>query len=157
MMSQSAHGSVQKNRYIFDLDGTLALVDHRRPALQGARPDWHSFNKASLMDPPNEAVVRVARALFDCSVGYEVWITSGRSDAVALETRGWLSKHAVPFHQLLMRPATDSRADAALKREWAVQYDFANTALAVFDDRNSVVEMWRELGVPCFQVAPGDF
>jgi len=27
----------------------------------------------------------------------------------------------------------------------------------VFDDRNSVVDMWRENGVRCMQVAPGDF
>ena len=26
-----------------------------------------------------------------------------------------------------------------------------------FDDRDRVVAMWREEGVPCFQVAPGDF
>lgn len=27
----------------------------------------------------------------------------------------------------------------------------------VFDDRNSVVKMWRLLGLTCFQVAEGDF
>lgn len=28
----------------------------------------------------------------------------------------------------------------------------------VLDDRNQVVDMWRdELGLTCFQVAPGDF
>ncbi len=26
-----------------------------------------------------------------------------------------------------------------------------------FDDRNQVVEMWRARGIPCAQVAPGDF
>lgn len=148
---------MNRNRYVFDLDGTLALVDHRRPLLAGDRPDWHSFNKASLFDPPNEAVVTVARALYAAEPGYELWITSGRSDEAALETRGWLAKHAVPYHHLLMRPATDSRADAVVKREWAIAYDFAETVIAVFDDRNSVVQMWRDLGIPCFQVAPGDF
>lgn len=148
---------MKKNRYVFDLDGTLALVDHRRPALSGERPDWHSFNKASLLDPPNYAVVQVAQALFDSAQGYELWITSGRSDSVELETRGWLKKYKVPFHRLLMRSAADNRADSELKREWAVQYNFVETVIGVFDDRNSVVDMWRELGIPCFQVAPGDF
>ena len=27
----------------------------------------------------------------------------------------------------------------------------------VLDDRDQVVEMWRDMGLPCFQVAPGDF
>lgn len=148
---------MHKNRYVFDLDGTLALVDHRRPALAGDKPDWHSFNKASLLDPPNSAVVQVAQALFESQQGYELWITSGRSDSVELETRGWLHKHKVPFHRLLMRAAADNRADAVLKHEWAVHYNFVETVIGVFDDRNSVVDMWRELGIPCFQVAPGDF
>ena len=29
--------------------------------------------------------------------------------------------------------------------------------ILAFDDRNSVVAMWRKLGVPCAQVAKGDF
>ena len=151
-MSDQAH---KKNRYVFDMDGTLALVEHRRALLDGDRPDWHSFNKASLLDPPNEAVANVLRALFE--IGYEIWIVSGRSDVAELETRGWLSKHAVPYHHLLMRSAADHRPDDVLKREWALRYEFPDTVLAVFDDRNSVVEMWRSLDIPCFQVAEGNF
>ena len=146
--------SAMKNRYVFDLDGTLASVEHRRPALAGERPDWHAFNKASLFDPPAEAVVRVARALAE---HYELWIVSGRSDAVARETRGWLHKHSVPFDTLIMRSAADHRPDHILKKEWALKYNFVGSVLAVFDDRDAVVSMWRELGIPCFQVAPGDF
>lgn len=145
----------RKNTYVFDMDGTLALVDHRRGLLDGERPDWHSFNKASLLDPPNDAVANVLRALFDA--GFEIWIVSGRSDVAELETRGWLTKHKVPFHQLLMRSASDNRADDVLKKEWALKYEFRANVLAVFDDRNSVVNMWRALDIPCFQVAEGDF
>lgn len=144
-----------RNRYVFDMDGTLALVDHRRGLLSDVRPDWHSFNKASLFDPPNESVVNALRALH--AAAFEIWVVSGRSDVVELETRGWLSKHAIPFHRLVMRSAADNRADHILKREWAIQYDFVDSVLAVFDDRNSVVNMWRELNIPCFQVAEGDF
>ena len=33
-----------------------------------------------------------------------------------------------------------------------------NIALfCVADDRQKVVDMWREIGLTCFQVAPGDF
>ncbi len=145
----------RKNTYVFDMDGTLALVDHRRKLLQGKNPDWHSFNKASLFDPPNEPVSQVLRALF--SAGYQIWIVSGRSDVAEFETRGWLTKHNIPFHHLLMRSASDNRADDVLKKEWALKYKFAESVLAVFDDRNSVVQMWRDLGIPCFQVAEGDF
>ncbi len=100
-------------------------------------------------------MVNVLRALF--AAGYQIRIVSGRSDVATLETRGWLKKYDVPFHHLLMRSASDNRADHVLKREWALQYDFPGTVAAVFDDRNSVVDMWRNLGIPCFQVAQGDF
>ena len=145
----------EKNRFVFDLDGTLALIDHRRPLLEPPKPDWHSFNRASLFDPPNEPVVAVLRALYRQE--YEIWIVSGRSDSVERETRGWLSKYEVPFHHLLMRSAADSRPDHELKREWAIRYGFADRVAAVYDDRNSVVAMWRSLGIACFQVAEGDF
>ena len=29
--------------------------------------------------------------------------------------------------------------------------------VAVFDDRQKVVDMWREIGLTCMQVAPGNF
>ena len=64
-----------KKHFVFDLDVTLALVDHRRSLLDSERPDWHSFNEASLLDPPSAAVVSVARAL---ARDYELWIVSGR-------------------------------------------------------------------------------
>ena len=144
-----------RNRYVFDLDGTLALVEHRRPLLDQEEPDWHSFHQASLFDAPNEPVVRVLRALH--AAGYEIWISSARSDAVMRQTRGWLRKYEIPFHTLLMRSAKDQRADHLLKQEWALQYEFKDRVHAVFDDRASVVAMWRELGIPCFQVAEGAF
>ncbi|WP_457852111.1 phosphatase domain-containing protein [Mycolicibacterium conceptionense] len=31
------------------------------------------------------------------------------------------------------------------------------TVAGIFDDRNRVVDMWRRLGLACFQVAEGDF
>jgi hypothetical protein len=29
--------------------------------------------------------------------------------------------------------------------------------VAVYDDRQQVVDMWRAMGIDCFQVAPGNF
>lgn len=57
-----------------------------------------------------------------------------------------------------MRPAGDYRPDQIVKRELyeahiAGQYD----VLFCVDDRNSVVAMWRELGLTCLQCAEGDF
>ncbi len=52
----------------------------------------------------------------------------------------------------------DSRKDDVVKEEifWDRIADRYNVKLAV-DDRAQVVEMWRRIGVECWQVAHGDF
>ena len=48
--------------------------------------------------------------------------------------------------------------DDELKKRWLDQL-FTNTddVHCVFDDRDKVVKMWRDNGLTCFQVAPGNF
>ena len=59
---------------------------------------------------------------------------------------------------LRMRGHTDYTPDDQLKRGWLKQARAAGlTPDLVFDDRDRVVAMWREEGIPCFQVAPGAF
>lgn len=58
-----------------------------------------------------------------------------------------------------MRKAGDFTPDEVLKRGWLNEIEPPEYArlTAVFDDRDKVVNMWREAGVPCFQVARGEF
>ena len=175
--------------YIFDLDGTLALIEHRlhyiqRPSLKcydcgganrkncvqcsdldaGWKADWRGFFAAVDKDEPNTAVIRTYKFLREA--GAECWIWSGRSDECMLETKEWLAKHcgtkfgafAAP-EAFRMRKAGDYRDDVVVKSEWLAEIEPPefNRLTAVFDDRARVVEMWRNAGVACFQVAPGEF
>ena len=57
-----------------------------------------------------------------------------------------------------MRKAGDQRSDAIVKREiYEQQIRGKFNVHCVFDDRQSVVDLWRSLGLSCFQVADGDF
>jgi hypothetical protein len=157
--------------YIFDLDGTLALIDHRRHLVETASPDWPAFYAACVDDQPNVPVIRTLQALRRS--GAEVWIWSGRSDEVKSQTVEWLCKHGCfgsrtytlpvwPFgapERFRMRAAGDYTPDEVLKRQWlhALDPPEFQRLTAVFDDRDKVVKMWRDAGVPCFQVAPGAF
>ena len=91
--------------------------------------------------------------------GAELWVWSGRSDEVRAETEDWLRLHLPQHDALRMREARDHQPDTKLKRSWLEAMSPSDRArlVAVFDDRASVVTMWREHGVTCFQVAPGDF
>ncbi|QNN97166.1 3'-phosphatase, 5'-polynucleotide kinase [Xanthomonas phage Xp12] len=154
-----------KPLYIFDLDGTLATIDHRRHLVESDPKQWREFYAACDRDTPCQAVIRTANALH--LAGADVWVWSGRSDEVADKTSAWLLKHLPwlrehdPFMgmALRMRFAHDHQPDVKLKRLWLSQLhpDDRARLVAVFDDRKSVVDMWRAEGVPCFQVAPGDF
>jgi len=155
-----------KPLYIFDLDGTLALIGHRRHIIEDPSRDdtkWRRFYDACDRDEPNEPVIRVMESLRRLA---DVWIFSGRSDEVAGKTVDWLVKHTsfmrwdlMNGHELTMRQAGDFTADDVLKKQWldGMLVDDRRRLVAVFDDRDRVVKMWRDAGVTCFQVAPGEF
>lgn len=132
--------------WIFDIDGTLAKMNGRGPF------EWHRVGE----DDPIEHVALVAA---DLSGNAEIVLVSGRDESCREQTEEWLERHDLSFYtDLLMRPANDYRKDSIVKEEifwrdiaprWRIH--------GVFDDRDQVVEMWRSLGLPCFQVAPGAF
>lgn len=145
---------MQKDVVIFDLDGTLADVQHRRHYVEGGKKNFNSFYRACVNDKPNLPVICVAQALH--TTGYSIWIFSGRSDLVKSETENWLSSHDVPYSKLLMRKDGDYTPDDVLKWSW-MEPDWKDRILCIYDDRKKVVDMWRSKGIPCFQVAEGNF
>lgn len=57
-----------------------------------------------------------------------------------------------------MRPAGDQRDDRIVKEEiYRREIEGKYNVRFILDDRDKVVRRWRELGLPCFQVADGDF
>lgn len=146
--------------FIFDLDGTLALIEHRFPILeQDTRDKWERFYAACDRDEPNEPVIATLEQLRDA--GAEVWIFSGRSDEVKAKTVEWLANHTsfMSFELvppvLTLRAAGDYTPDHILKRQWydSMLVEDRDRLVAAFDDRNQVVRMWRGVGVTCYQVA----
>ena len=143
------------NVYIFDLDGTLADVTHRLHHIRKSTPDWNSFNHACEDDTPIPHVVELNRIL---SVKHGIIICSGRSNDVENKTVSWLIKHSINYDKLYMRRAKDFRSDEIVKKEMHDHIlGLGHCIKGVFDDRDKVVNMWRENGIPCYQVAKGDF
>ena len=147
-----------KQIVIFDLDGTLALIDDRRKwcTKPNGKLDWDKFfdpNNIS-MDKPNLPVIKMAQTLH--SNGFKIQILSGRSVSTWDATTKWLADNKVPFDVLNMRPLKDFTPDDVLKQLWLDNIKKDNV-LCTFDDRQKVVDMWRANGISCFQVAPGNF
>lgn len=142
--------------YVFDIDGTLADCSHRLHYIH-PRPakDWRAFFAACDQDEPIEHMIDLAYALYETA---HVVIVSGRSDECKEKTEAWLSKHGVIYDAIYMRKAGDHRDDDVLKSELLDQMlaDGWRPIMA-FDDRDRVVKTWRSRGVPCAQVAEGNF
>ncbi|QOV06273.1 PseT-like polynucleotide kinase phosphatase [Burkholderia phage Maja] len=153
--------------YIFDLDGTIALIDHRRsivdPQRKPTKEDWMRFYLMCPLDEPNLPVIKTMMSLYERGCDIRIW--SGRDEIAKELTIAWLShytespRHRVEGWLQYMRPNGDTTPDHQLKRKWLNAMSPTERArlVGVFDDRNKVVNMWREAGVACFQVAPGDF
>ena len=155
-----------KKTVIFDLDGTLAYITSRRKLSikDNGKMDWDIFfDRDNIkLDVPNTPVITMAQMLH--SQGFRIVIFSGRSKSTYRTTRQWLIQNDVPFDMLQMRPNDrDSGGqfhfmkDSDLKQLWLDTLVDKDDVFAVFDDRNQVVDMWRDNGLTVFQVADGDF
>lgn len=142
--------------YIFDIDGTIADLSHRLPHIQKEPKDWPSFFAAVPDDKPIHHIIKLAIDLE--LAGAAIVYVSGRSDECRKATETWLQQHALPDGRVFMRKAGDHRPDHQVKVELLEQLRAeGHKPVMAFDDRNQVVKMWRELGIPCAQVADGDF
>ena len=170
-MGKMAFDAMERNMkdvVIFDLDGTLALIQHRTHYIKdGAPKRWREFYAACINDEPNLPVIESLKA--HLRAGHRVMIVTGRSDEVRAETEQWLLTHVFNYSDgesgdyfdpslILMREASDHTMDHELKRRWLNDGSIERKkVLCIYEDRERVVQMWRDEGMSCFQVAAGDF
>lgn len=142
---------------LFDLDGTLADITHRRHYVMSEKKNWVQFNAHIGEDKPSLPIVLLYKTLWQ-SGQYEIIIVSGRSEQYRKITEQWLIWHEIPFKRLVMRQIKDNRKDAIIKKEILdlLRQEGKDILFAV-DDRQQVVDMWRENGITCLQCDKGDF
>ena len=155
----------QNKIVIFDLDGTLALIDKRREKAgfqNGKRGgNWRTFFAPENipLDEPNQPVIDTFESLR--LSGYVMVIFSGRDSISKQATKVWLKQHNVLYDYIQMRPEGDHTPDDILKKRWLDELDIfgltKKDVLCVYDDRDKVVKMWRNNGIPTFQVNYGEF
>lgn len=132
-----------------DIDGTVALrtgrsaFDYSKVNEDKVDPRMQQLFEKLLLDPDVHLIFFSGR--------------EGTQDCIN-KTKQWLLDNFNYGFKLYMRIAGDHRKDSIVKRELYEEHikDKYNV-LAVFDDRNQVVDMWRELGLLCLQVYYGDF
>ncbi len=145
-------------KYIFDIDGTLADCSHRLHFIEQEKPDWESFYKDCVNDKPIAPTVEILRALQE--YGATIIYITGRPCKYIDETIQWLKKYTKgPVSSLLYsRTDGDHRPDYIVKKEiYEENIKPYHHIDGVFEDRKQCVDMWRSLGLTCYQVADGNY
>ena len=136
-----------KKAVICDLDKTLALFTHRGP-----------FETEKCIDDCVNEPVREVVSLF-YNNDYDIIIVSGRNQKYKDLSVQWLENNNIPFTDIFLRKDDDNRPDQIIKEEIYIE-NIKNkwNILFVLDDRDKVVDMWRnKLKLTCLQVNYGDF
>lgn len=131
---------------ICDIDGTLAIKSNR------SAYDAHLAHKDQLN-------VNLAEIIDQLGEFYNVILLSGRGEEDREVTEHWLAVNGVMYNRLYMRAVGDDRPDSIVKRELYENHIAPiYYCVAVFDDRNAVIKMWREeLRLNTLQCNYGDF
>ena len=138
---------------IVDVDGTLAhIADGRNP-----------YDASRAMNDSLDDAVSVVTAMM-YNHGYKVIILTGRNAEHRDVTVEWLEANGVPYDEIYTRLNSDVDENGKQLEDSIVKERLYRTHVEprfnvkfVLDDRNSVVQKWRSLGLKCFQVAEGNF
>ena len=143
---------------VFDIDGTLANIEHRLDYVRSKPKNWKAFDAGIPNDKVNEPVAKVFYAMV--AEGNTIVLASGRNERTREATEKWLYENSFfGFDiKLYMRKADDFRNDSIVKREMLDEIiaDYGKKPDMVFDDRPRVVNMWRDAGIFVFDVYQGE-
>lgn len=139
---------------VFDIDGTLSIPGSRLKYIQQPKKDWESFYSHVGDDLLNVPIARICVAL---QVHNEVIFVTGRPEWCKNDTIDWLNHYGLldENSRIYMRCEGDYRPDHVVKPE--LINHLLHKVEMVFEDRQAMVDKWRELGITCLQVAKGDY
>lgn len=143
---------------ICDIDGTIANIEHRLHYIHGEKKDWDSFYKACDKDDLNTPTFLILEDLKETD--NRIIMLTGRPESYRKETIKWLEKYDVPYNHLLMRKHGDFRKDYIVKKELfetEIEKMYTNHLFLALEDRKQCVDMWRSIGITCWQVDTGEF
>ncbi len=146
-----------KKAIIVDIDGTIADLTHRLHWIKNPHgvKDWKRFFAAAYKDKPKKQVIELIKFLAE---HYHIIFLTGRPRLIEGITIRWLLNHFPSSkesrkYSMIMRLDGDIRPDHKIKKEiYKNQIQKKFEVIGVFEDRQRVVDMWRELGLTCYQV-----
>ena len=106
---------------IFDVDGTLMDIEHRRHFVTQRPKDFDAFRdpEVVMQDTPNKEIFALAKALKDA--GNRIIVSTGRNKRQRATTLKQLMMNGLVFDAMYMRGDTDFRPDDELKKGFLIK------------------------------------
>ena len=147
---------------IFDVDGTLADCEHRLHHIKKKDDDGRKkkarfdlFEAEIPYDSPILPVVNIYKRMV-ADPNIIVVLLTGRGEKSRELTEKWFTDHGLNgYDALYMKPrANSSMPDTKQKRAAHDQIveRYGMPVAMVFEDRDRVIDMWKEMGVFVFNV-----
>lgn len=167
---------------VCDLDGTLCNDKHRSHLASSG--DWDAYHAGLVDDQPHEDVLWFLRVMEE--QGIRVVFNTGRPDEYRSQTVEWLNDQGLhegdSYEDLIMRGKGQTGSDVLIKpqnlaeyvKDWGAKveailveeeidkfysevYPQHERQILILDDRDKVVEEFRNLSYNVWQVRMGSF
>ena len=131
---------------VVDMDSTLCFNITGRP--------WYGEGAAEDMinDLPNDGVCDV---IFELQKSYPIILATGRDTSQEEVTKQWLLDHEINVSEFYFRTEGDYRKGVEIKREQIEKILEKYNVLAIFDDCEPIVQMYRDMGLTVLQPNKG--
>ena len=131
---------------VVDMDSTLCFNTTKRP--------WFGEGAAEGMinDLPNDGVCDI---IFELQKSYPIILATGRDTSQEEVTKQWLLDHEINVSEFYFRIEGDYRKGVEVKREQIEKILEKYNILVIFDDCESIVQMYREMGLTVLQPNKG--
>jgi FMN phosphatase YigB (HAD superfamily) len=141
---------------VVDLDGTLCNSGHRDHLAQAR--EYDAFNARLVDDLPHDDVKWLLDVISRLPAEeVQIIALTGRSEKFRKLTLEWFMKHGIAIDDLIMRPEHDYTSDHELKPRMLEEHVARKDVLFILEDRERVVEAWRNLGYNCWQCRVGGY
>ena len=131
---------------VIDMDSTMCFNTTKRP--------WFGDGAAEGMinDVPNTGMCDIVRQLQE---QYLVVVATGRDTTQEAVTKEWLAKQGINVDEFYFRTNKDYRKGVVVKKEQIEAILEKYDIVAIFDDCESIVNMYREMGLTVLQPNKG--
>jgi len=141
-------------KVIIDIDNTLCNSNIRfaLATKPNGKIDWEAAHIPNniLMDDPFYPMIDLAKKYK--KDGFEIILLTGRPESVREVTEEWLKKYEIQYDQLIMRSWEDNFLKAPNYKKKMYKTYIKEDVFCAYDDDQRIIDMWIEMGIPCFKV-----